>query len=93
MILNSNFIVIEELQHAPYKIDNLSSQVGVSYAQKGGNALESCPTGEDRPFAWRNVLEKNFMLNVRFFVQKSATDFEWISEIVEYSIDILNRTV
>ena len=57
--------------------------------------MEHCPAGEERPFAWRNVLDKsNFMLNARFYVQKSATemDIEYISETSEYSMDILNRS-
>lgn len=31
LVLNSTFIVIEEREHSPYKIDNLSSHVGISY--------------------------------------------------------------
>ena len=94
LVLNSTFIVIEDLEHAPYKINNISSQVGLSFAQKG-TEMEHCPDGEERPFAWRNVLDKsNFMLNARFYVQKSATemDIEYISETSEYSMDILNRS-
>ena len=81
------------MQHAPYKIDNLSNVVGVSYAQTGNNSMESCPMGEERHFAWKDQLEKNFMLKARFFIQKSAIDMEWISEAKDFSIDILNSQI
>ena len=49
--------------------------------------MENCPPGEERPFAWRDVLHKEFMLNTKFFVGEQ----EYISEATEYSLDILNR--
>ena len=40
MVLNSTFIIIEDLQYAPYKIDNLSNIVSISYFQVGNKKLE-----------------------------------------------------
>ena len=40
MVLNSTFIIIEDLQYAPYKIDNLSNVVSISYFQVGNKKLE-----------------------------------------------------
>ena len=73
MVLNSNFIIIEDKKHAPYKIDNLCQDVYLSYFQAGGKTVEeidTCPPGEDRPFAWRDVMDgSKFLLNVQFFVK------------------------
>ena len=33
LVLNSNFIVIEKMEHAPYQILSNSENVGISYAQ------------------------------------------------------------
>ena len=37
MVLNSNFIIIEDMAYAPYKIDNLSKQIFIRYAQTGSS--------------------------------------------------------
>lgn len=61
MVLNSNFIIIEDMKAAPYKIDNLSHDVFFDYFQVGKKVkvedIETCNPGENRPFAWRDVLE------------------------------------
>jgi len=48
MVLNSTFIIVEDLENAPYKIDNLSKRVFVSYFQVGCNdinEIEDCAPG------------------------------------------------
>lgn len=73
MLLHSTFIIIENMPNAPYKIDNLSSDLYLSYSQTGASETDdtvTCPPGEDRPFAWRDVISKKFFLDVRFFVKQ-----------------------
>ena len=70
MVLNSNFIIIEDMSNAPYKIDNLCSDLHMSYFQAGGKRvedIETCKAGESRPFAWRDIIDSNFLLNVQFY--------------------------
>ena len=67
MLLHSTFIIIEHMPYAPYKIDNLSSDLYLSYTQTGASETDekvTCPPGEDRQFAWRDVISKNFFLDV-----------------------------
>ena len=55
------------MPNAPYKIDNLSSDLYLSYSQTGASETdenETCPPGEARPFAWRDVLSHKFFLDV-----------------------------
>ena len=53
--------------------------------------MEECTAGEARPFAWKDVIEKNnFKLDVRFFVKKADGSKEFITEMEEQSLDILN---
>ena len=55
------------MPYAPYKIDNLSSDLYLSYTQTGASETDekvTCPPGEDRQFAWRDVISKNFFLDV-----------------------------
>lgn len=108
IVLNSNFIIVEDMEHAPYKIDNLCSDVYLSYFQAGGKSvddIETCPPEEDRPFAWRDVIDgTSFMLNVQFFVKQSGNEDssevlvpvkaqdQKRPETLEYSLDVLNRT-
>lgn len=107
MVLNSNFIVIEDKEYAPYKIDNLCSDVHLSYFQAGGKSVEeidTCPPEEDRPFAWRDVMDgSKFLLNVQFFVKGHNGQSEVLvpvkaqdkrrPQVLEYSLDRLNHTV
>ena len=44
MVLNSNFIIIEDMNNAPYKIDNLSSDLNLSYFETGARTLRSLTT-------------------------------------------------
>ena len=75
MVLNSNFIIVEDMEHSPYKIDNLCQNLYLSYFQAGGKTIddiETCPPEQDRPFAWRDVMDgSKFLLNVQFFVKDS----------------------
>ena len=73
IVLNSNFIILEDMEHAPYKIDNLCKDVHMSYFQTGGNNIEdieTCLPEETKNFAWRDVLVgSKFMLNVQFYLK------------------------
>ena len=104
VVLNSTFIIIEEMGNAPYKIDNLSRSVHASYFQVGCNnidEIEECSPQSNRPFSWRSVLNSKFLLNVQFFVRDGESSDVLIPKVaqdprrptnLEYSLDILNKT-
>ena len=104
VVLNSTFIIIEDMVNAPYKIDNLSEVVSVSFFQVGCKKIEEiedCEPNSCRPFAWRSVVNSTFLLNVQFYVRDGSSTEVLVPKKVqdrrrptniEYSLDILNRT-
>ena len=94
------------MPNAPYKIDNLCSDLHIDYFQAQANIvaadIESCPPGESRPFAWSDLLKEKPLLNVKFsqkgedgsaeaFLPTQPQDRKRPAQC-EYSLDILNRT-
>lgn len=75
MVLNSTFVIIEDMKNAPYKIDNLSADLHIDYLQVGAKNIEdieTCKPEEHRPFAWRELINSQFMLNMNFYVRNGA---------------------
>ena len=70
LILNSTFIIIDDMERAPYKIDNLSSDVSIKYYQKGWESdIQECETNQHKPFAWREIVNCEQVLEVKFLTK------------------------
>ena len=80
IVLNSNFIIIEDMVKAPYKIDNLCQDLFIGYSQVGAchspEDHQTCPPNESRPFAWNDVLTNEFLLHVHFYMMSEESQGE-----------------
>lgn len=106
ILLNSTFVIMEDMEHAPYLIDNLCQRMHISYIQVGDmtiDDIESCSPKDQKPFAWRDVVDgSKFLLNVQFYIKTPSNKSEVLVPMkaqdprrpstLEYSLDKLNHT-